>query len=264
LPLLHRVAALRPDVVLDFTGTDRSAMMALVSGAPVRAGYAKFVQGLLRRTTCNVICQAAVRENHTIDFHHALARAAGLIVPAGPDAGHLQLPAGLVLPALPERYLLIHPGAAREEKFWPARQWIQLLDHLHQRHGLALVMTGGDWEFERHHLDEILSGTTAPVLNLRGRIHLRQLAGVIARASLAITVDTAAMHLAASFKVPQAALFGPTNPFHWAPRHSHAVVLQAGLPTGSPLHPKQSGSSMAELAWPLVAEQVDLLLRSLG
>jgi ADP-heptose:LPS heptosyltransferase len=260
LPLLHRIAALRPKVVLDLTGTDRSALLALISGAPVRAGYAKFAVGPLRRSACNVISEASVRQCHTIDFHHALARAAGLTLPPRPDAGHLQLPAGLVLPALPDQYLLIHPGTAREEKFWPARQWSHLLDHLHRLHGLPLVMTGGDWEFERTHLKEILSGTTAPVLNLRGRIHLQQLAGVIARARLVISVDTAAMHLAASFGVPQVAMFGPTNPFHWAPRHARAVVLQAGLPPGSSFYAGQTGSSMAELAWPVVAQQVDQLL----
>lgn len=264
LPLLHRVSTLRPDMVLDFTGTDRSAFLALVSGAPVRAGYAKAAQGVLRRPVCNVICQAAVRQCHTIDYHHALPQAAGLRVPPGADAGHLHLPAGLGLPTLPQRYILIHPGSAREEKFWPARQWSHLLDHLHARHGLPLVMTGGDWEFERNHLREILSGTTAPVLNLQGKIHLLQLAGVVARAHLAITVDTAAMHLAASFSVPQVALFGPTNPWHWAPRHARCVVLHAGIPLGVALHPKQTGSDMAGLAWPVVAGQTDQLLRSLG
>lgn len=264
LPLLHRLARLQPDVVLDFTGTDRSALLALVSGAPVRAGYAKFARGLLRRPASNLLCGAAVRDCHTIDFHHALVRAAGLIVPLVPDAGHLVLPAGLQLPALPERYLLIHPGTAREEKFWPARQWCQLLDHLHDHHQLPVVMTGGGWEFERAHLEEIRSGTRANLLNLQGQISLLQLAGVMARARLAITVDTAAMHLAASFRIPQVALFGPTNPFHWAPRHPRAVVLQAGVSPGQALQPRQSGANMADLPWQTAAAQVDRLLSASG
>ena len=36
------------------------------------------------------------------------------------------------------------------------------------------------------------------------------------------------MHLAAAWRRPQIVLFGPTNPFHWRPRHALARVLQAG------------------------------------
>ncbi len=36
------------------------------------------------------------------------------------------------------------------------------------------------------------------------------------------------MHLAAAARVPCVVLFGPTNPFHWRPRHASARVIQAG------------------------------------
>ena len=258
--LMQRVRDLKPDVVLDFTGTDRSALLSLVSGADVRAGYAKFADSFLRRAACTVTCEAAVRDLHTIDFHHRLAGAAGLRLPPVPDAGHLMLPPGLELPGLPDRYVLVHPGTARAEKFWPVPAWTALLDQLHDRHGVPLVLTGGDWDFERKHVTEILSGTRAPVVDLRGRLNLRELAGVIAGARLAVTVDTAAMHLASSFQVPQIALFGPTNPYHWAPRQERAVVLQAGVEEGVPWQPKQAGAAMEGLSWQSVARAADRLL----
>ena len=253
LPLLHRVQELSPGLVLDFTGTDRSALLSLISGAPVRAGYGKFAGGLLRSIACTVTCEAPVRELHTIDFHHALAAAAGLPVATVPDAGHLARPAGLKRPDLPDGYVLVHPGTAREEKFWPTAHWASLLDDLHCRHGVPIVLTGGNWEFEQQHLAGILSATTAPVLDLSGKLNLLQLAAAIAGARLAITVDTAAMHIASSFRLPQIALFGPTNPFHWAPRHPGAAVLQSGVPEGTPWRPKQAGSPMSGLAWEKVA-----------
>jgi ADP-heptose:LPS heptosyltransferase len=40
-----------------------------------------------------------------------------------------------------------------------------------------------------------------------------------------ITVDSAPMHLAAATRTPQVILFGPTNPFHWRPRESAALIL---------------------------------------
>jgi hypothetical protein len=51
------------------------------------------------------------------------------------------------------------------------------------------------------------------VHDLSGTLTLLQLAAVIARARLVLSVDSAAMHLAAMARRPQVALFGPTNPF---------------------------------------------------
>jgi len=39
-------------------------------------------------------------------------------------------------------------------------------------------------------------------------------------------VDSAPMHLASASRTPQVILFGPTNPFHWRPRESPALILQ--------------------------------------
>lgn len=224
-----RLLSLRPDVVLDFTANDRSALLAWSTWAPVRAGYEKFADKFLRRHSWNRLSPASVRDLHTIDFHHALPAAAGLDLPPVSDSGHLKIPDGLALPdILPQNYALIHPGTAREEKFWPAERWAGLMDHLHGGHRLPIVLTGGTSDFEQKHIHAILAATHAPVLNLSGSLSLGQLAGIIAKARLAVTVDTGAMHLAAAFGVPQAGLFGPTNPFHWAPRHPLSVILRAG------------------------------------
>lgn len=258
--LMHQVRAWRPDIVLDYTGTDRSALLSLISGAPIRAGYAKTSLKGWRRFSCTEICRASVREKHTIDLHHALAGAAGLVLPTVPDWGHLTLAGDSVSLPLPPRYIAVHPGTAREEKFWPPEAWAALLDHLHATHGLPLILTGGDWSFEQEQIARILSLTQAPVRNLRGVLTLPGLAEIMAGASLAVTVDTAAMHLAASFRVPQVALFGPTNPFHWAPRHERAVVLQAGVAAGAALVSKRAGRPIAELDWRTVAAAADGLL----
>lgn len=257
----NRLRTLEPDVVLDFSGNDRSALLSLASRAPVRTGYEKFASKFLRRQAWNVRCAASVRDLHTIDFHHALAASAGFDLPKLPDFGHLKIVPHLAMPeGLPDAYAVVHPGTAREDKFWPPQHWAELLDHLHQTHGLPLVLTGGTWEFETGQIREILRMTKAPVLNLAGRLTLPQLAAIIARARLAVTVDTAAMHLAAAFQIPQAGLFGPTNPWHWAPRHSRAAVLRAGYPADAPLLPKQAGFPMIQLSAADVKKAVDPLV----
>jgi ADP-heptose:LPS heptosyltransferase len=54
---------------------------------------------------------------------------------------------------------------------------------------------------------------------------LLTLAALIDQACLLVTVDSAPMHLAAATHTPQVILFGPTNPFHWRPLESPALIL---------------------------------------
>jgi ADP-heptose:LPS heptosyltransferase len=53
---------------------------------------------------------------------------------------------------------------------------------------------------------------------------------LLERARLLVTVDSAPMHLASATGTPQVVLFGPTNPFHWRPRKSPAVILFGDSP----------------------------------
>ncbi|MDQ6623071.1 MAG: glycosyltransferase family 9 protein, partial [Verrucomicrobiota bacterium] len=50
------------------------------------------------------------------------------------------------------------------------------------------------------------------------------------RARLLVTVDSAPMHFAAATQTPQVVLFGPTNPMHWHPRFTPALILQGDQP----------------------------------
>jgi ADP-heptose:LPS heptosyltransferase len=149
--------------------------------------------------------------------------------------------AGLDALGLPPAYAVVHPGSARREKFWIAQRWAALIDHLTQVCGLPVVVTGGPWRVELDHLAEIARHSRAGFRNLAGQTSLAAMAAVISKASLAITVDTGALHLAAAFRVPQVALFGPTNPFRWGPRHERAWIVRAGKPgplPGPHLFPK--------------------------
>jgi len=67
-------------------------------------------------------------------------------------------------------------------------------------------------------------------VDISGKVDLLTLAALIGQARLVVTVDTASMHLAAAMRTPQVVLFGPTNPFHWYPRESPALILQGDSP----------------------------------
>ena len=86
-------------------------------------------------------------------------------------------------------------------------------------------------------------------------------AALIAGARLLVTVDSAPMHLAAATHTPQVILFGPTNPFHWRPKESPAVILQGK--TSEPItefSPVQPRLPMSQISTEAVISAMDSLL----
>ena len=73
------------------------------------------------------------------------------------------------------------------------------------------------------------------------------------------------MHLAAATRTPQVILFGPTNPFHWRPRESPALILQGT--SASPVTefvPKQPRIPMNQISTEAVIDAMETLLSSSG
>lgn len=236
------------DLCLDFTGTDRSAFMAKLSGASSRATYAKWAsKSAARRRLYDVQSDASVRDLHTLDFHHALLGSAGItteqVAPTLDIPETAQKRAAELCPDKP--FAVIHAGTAREEKYWLPERWAEVIDAI----DMPVVLTGASDPFERAHLDAIKVAASREVIDLAGGLSLIETAAVIGRCELALGVDTAAMHLAACMEKPQIVLYGPTNPFHWRPRHEGAKVLLAGQE--APLKsftPRHVAAKMADLS----------------
>ncbi len=228
------VARRKYDYCVDFTHSDRSAFLTVLSGAPKRVsfGHAE-LQSQVRALTYNVLVNAPLRSLHTVDYHLALLAPLG-IHGAAPQV-QLQLPPAAdeqAIRALAQanvdgEFVLLHPGSARIEKFWEPERWSALADFAAAR-GLTCVFSGGTSELEKSHLAAIKAHTQSPFVDLSGKLSLLALAALIRRARLLVTVDSAPAHLAAAVQTPQVVLFGPTNPLHWRPRFSPAVILQAG------------------------------------
>ena len=127
-------------------------------------------------------------------------------------------------------FIVIHPGSARNEKYWLPERWAEVIAFCQSEPGRRCVLTGGKDPFEQANTSRasttLWDGQTCA--DLSGQLDLPTLAAVLAEASLFVGVDSGPMHLAAAWRRPQIVLFGPTNPFHWRPRHALARVLQAG------------------------------------
>lgn len=253
------------DMCFDFTGTDRSALATAAARAKDRVTFAWVRRSKMRSLAYSRFVESPVRERHTVDHYLDLVRE---FLPAAhptpnprltlPSSAHAAADELLRAAGVAGPFVLVHPGSARPEKYWLPERWAEVLANL----PLPGVITGGPDAFEREHVAKIQGTLARPVPDFSGKLDLLTLAAIVARAALVISCDTAVVHLAAAFERPQIALFGPTNPFHWRPRHDRALVLSAAQPD-TPLttfHPRMKGAPMERISTAAVIRATNALL----
>jgi len=257
------------DYCIDFTGNDRSALLAYLSRAPKRIASAWVrVQSKRRGRVYNEFVEDRVSTLHTLDFH--LTFLEPLDIQNAARTIHLELP-----PAAHEKardlrrsykidspFVIFHPGSARVEKFWEAERWAEVIKFARSTLKVTAVLTSGSSTLEQRHVAEIRSKLPADaVVDLTGKTDLLSLSALIEQAQSLVTIDSAPMHLAAAMETPQVILFGPTNPFHWRARQGKALILQ-GKST-SPLlefSPDQPRHSMNDISTKAVIDVMNALL----
>jgi len=212
------------DLVIDLQGLLRSGLLAWLTGAPVRIGFAN------ARELAPVFYTHRVRidtaEQHAIDRYLKVAEALGCDM-----NGPLEFPfhvtdqdRGEVAAMLDgsTRYAVLLPGTNWATKRWPVERYAALVTPLRERFGLACVVAGSP--DERELAEQIPGG-----INLAGRTSLRQLAALVERADLVIANDSGPMHIAAAMNRPLVTLFGPTNPVRTGPYRREDSVLRVDI-----------------------------------
>ena len=266
--IFRAVAREKFEYCIDFTGNDRSALLAWLSGAQKRivSNWTR-VQSKFRAGAYNEFVADRVSDMHTIDFHLSLLEPLGIR-----DASttiKLQVPAAAREKAneirrahkIDHPFVIFHPGSARMEKFWHAQRWAEVIDYTRTVLKFIPVLTSGNSALEQRHIAEIKSKLAQPLIDLSGKIDLLTLTALVEQARMIVTVDTAPMHLAAATETPQVVLFGPTNPFHWRPRQSSALILhgRSMAPAGE-FSPEQPRHSMNDISTEAVINAMNSLL----
>jgi heptosyltransferase-3 len=111
-------------------------------------------------------------------------------------------------------FVHMHPASRWRFKCWTPERNAALADRL-AAEGHVVVMTSAPDEIA--FIDEIVKRMKSKPVNLAGRLALKQLGALIARAKLFVGVDSMPMHLAAALGVPTVALFGPSSELAWGP-----------------------------------------------
>jgi heptosyltransferase III len=262
------VAREKFDYCVDFTQNDRSALLAFLSGARKRvASYRVKARSSNRARVYNEFTKLRLKDMHTLDYNLALLEPLGICNASRVLQLELPRPARakaeqlLELSKIDNPFIIFHPGSARAEKFWETRRWADVIDRVRSNWRVNSVLTGGGSALEQKHICEIKAKLRKPVVDLSRKTDLLTLTALIAQARLLVTVDSAAMHLAAAKQTPQVVLFGPTNPFHWRPRESPALILQgeSTMPMAE-FSPKQARVAMKEISTEAVINAMDSLL----
>jgi heptosyltransferase-3 len=120
-------------------------------------------------------------------------------------------------------YVHVHPASRWSFKSWTPERNAELIDRLAVAH--RVVLTAAPMPAELSFVQSILSTAKSKPVNLAGKLSLKELGALTARARLFVGVDSMPMHLAAAMGTPAVALFGPSGEQEWRPwRVAHRVV----------------------------------------
>jgi len=220
----QRLRAEKYDCVLDLQGLLRSAVLAKWANGKQTLGRADGREGatLFYRSVGE---PARQRELHAIERMIPFVEEFGvkhihdrLSVdfkacdhPHSLDVGNL---------ATYERYIVLFPESRREEKIWP--HFRRLMQKLAQTKLVSILIAG-------NHPDDQFQDC----VDLRGKVSLRELPDLVAKATLVVSNDSAPLHLASAVGCPLVGLFGPTEAMRYGPypqSEPNATVISS--PTG--------------------------------
>jgi heptosyltransferase-3 len=153
-------------------------------------------------------------------------------------------------------FVHLHPASRWSFKCWTAEANAGLIDRLSAA-GARVLITASPEPAELALVDSIVARARAPVVNLAGKLTIRELGALIAQAKLFIGVDSMPMHLASAFGTPVVALFGPSGEFEWGPwRVAHAVVASDAHPCRPCGRDGCGGGKVSECLTTLTADRV--------
>jgi len=139
--------------------------------------------------------------------------------------GELLAQAGLAT----QPFIHVHPTSRWLFKAWTDEANAALIRAL-AGDGHRIVLTAAPDPRERAMLDRIVARAGVSPTDLGGKLSLRELAALTARARLFIGVDSAPMHIAAAVGTPVVALFGPSGEKEWGPWRVPHRVVHSGHP----------------------------------
>ena len=215
-----------PDVVLDLMGNHKAGVLGALSLADRRIGATR--RDRRERSSSLWISEPTpLQGTHVVDRALSLLEGLSISSSKADFDGDKLFPAAQRPHGLPDRYFLIHPGAAWANKRYPAALWGEVGRQLEIATGLQGVVVGApaDEPLVRetgHASDGALLELLTP--------DLPSLAATMRGSDLVLGADTGPVHLAHALGRPVLCLMGPTDPDTHGPYSEPQATLARQLP----------------------------------
>ncbi len=236
-PFLGKIRSGAFDLVLDLQRHLKSGLISWWSGAPFRLGFhrldSKEWNWIFNNRHLPPVGDQLPKLSHYLKFAEFLG------IPDAPIEWNLQNTPqeeeGLSkrLQSVGDPFAVFYVGASRESKRWFPYQTALSAREVRSRYGLDIVLLGGggDVPFAR----EMESHGLVPFTNWVGKSSLRESMGILARAKVAVGVDTGLMHLSEAVGTPVVSLWGATDPVRAGP-HAYGNLIIKGKSDCSPCY----------------------------
>jgi lipopolysaccharide heptosyltransferase III len=217
--LLKSLRARRYDLLVHLSGHPRGAWLARLLGtrhsvAPVMPGRGRF----WAKSFTHFYPLVGGGRRHQVELNLDALRRIG--VQPGLHERKVQFVPGAdaerkideLVQGIP--FIHLHPASRWRFKCWPAERNAELIDRFAaDGHNVVLTSAPDEVGF----IDEILKKTTSQPVSLAGKLSIKELGALTARARLFVGIDSMPMHLAAAMGTPTVALFGPSGENEWGP-----------------------------------------------
>lgn len=110
--------------------------------------------------------------------------------------------------------VVFHPGAGKIPNRWPAQHFALVANILSMEFDAMVLITSG--AFDGDPVQDMVSTLSVPYHILSNKT-IRMVASILCEADLLVTNDTGIMHVGGAVGTPVLSLFGPTEPYQWAP-----------------------------------------------
>jgi heptosyltransferase-1 len=231
IKLVRFLRGLYIGLLLNFRYQSRlDPLVAGLSGAKKRVGFnLGWVSWLLSKKV-----PAPSSQLHQVDRNLHLLEAMGIRAESrqlemwfderDKKTAEAHLPAQELLPNVPR--IAVHIGAATPSKSWGEERFAAVIHEIHANTQADILIFGGEKDLEAAH--EVLDGLECPVVNLVGKLTLRQMAALLKHCNVFVGCDSGAAHVAAACGIPVVSLFSAANEEAvWRPWGPHVKVLTA-------------------------------------
>ena len=227
------------DLVINLTEGDRGAITAVISGSPIRVGFDPGKKGMVGKRGCYThLVKNCSRPRHTVEKQLDALRRIGIFPEVQERELLLNIPTSArerVFDILareeikPKNYIIVHPVARWLYKALSVSQMAEVLRLIH-KNAEQIVLTSGPDSNELSMIAQILALVPEiPIINIAGKLSLKELSAFIAYAKALVCVDSLPLHIASAVKTPVVVVFGPTSEINWGPwMHPQARIITSG------------------------------------